>query len=167
MSDHTLVDGRELGDDIYQAIGQFIYAFSQLELAIRLRLADALALKEDLVEVVVGPYDIATLCNVTREVLLRTRTDLDSGKIVRLFNRCHALNQKARIVVAHGTWFPEGGGATHFSRNSFKSTSHFEDSGDLHKQVVEAQHLMWHVAASTGWKYEVELINPDAKIPPL
>jgi len=167
MSEHSLVSGKELDDEMYQAIGQFIYAFSQLELAIRLRLGDALGLKDDLAEVVVGSYDIATLCNVTKEVLLRSRTDLDAEKVSRLFARCHSLNQKARIVVAHGTWFPEGRGASHFSKNTFKSSSHFQDLGELQRQIAEAQHLMWHVCASTGWKYDVALINPDATIPPL
>jgi hypothetical protein len=127
---------------------------------------DALELKEDLFEVVIGPYDIATLCNVTKEVLLRTRSDLGSESIKGLFNRCHALNQKARIVVAHGTWFSEGGGATLFSKNTFKSSSHFEDLDDLRKQITEARDLMWHVVTSTGWKYDVEMLVPNAKFLP-
>lgn len=134
MPDHTLVNREDVDDEVFRTIGQFIYSFSQLELSIRLRLSDALALPESLFEVVIGPYDFAILCNVTREALLRTRTDLDAEKIKRLFNRCHALNQKARIIVAHGTWFPEGGGATHVSKSSLKSTSHFEDIDDLREQ---------------------------------
>ncbi|MET4294729.1 hypothetical protein ABIB06_006562 [Bradyrhizobium sp. LB8.2] len=167
MPDHTLVDGKELGDEIYQAIGKFIYSFSQLELSIRLRLGDALKLNEELSAVVVGPYDVATLFNVTKEVLLRTRKDLEAGKISRLFSRCHLLNQKARIVVAHGTWYAEGGGADHFSRHSFKSSNHFQNLEDLEKQITEAQQLMWHVVVSTGWKYDVALVDPTAEAPPL
>lgn len=165
MSDYPLVVG-DVEDKMAQAIGRFIYSFSQLEFAIRLRLGDALKLSEELFDVVVGPYDIATLCNVTREVLLRTRPDLDASTITKLFNRCHALNQRARIIVAHGTWFLNGGGASHFSKNTFKMTSHFEDLDDLHKQTKEAQYLMWHVIASTGWKYDITDVDPDGT-PPL
>jgi hypothetical protein len=167
MADYEFVDQEDSDVEMFQTIGTFVYAFSQLELAIRLRLSDALELKEDLREVVVGPYDLATLCNVTKEVLIRTRKDLDAGLISKLFNRCHALNQKARIVVAHGTWFSEGGGASHFSKNSFTSTSHFTDLNDLRKQIDEARNLMWHVVGSTGWKYNIQEISPKAKIPPL
>jgi hypothetical protein len=167
MPDHELTHGKELDVAMYQAIGKFVYEFSQLELSIRLRLADALQLNEELSAVVVGPYDVATLFNVTKEVLLRTRKDLDAEKISKLFSRCNALNQKARIVVAHGTWFPEGGGADHFSKHSFKSSNHFKDLEELEKQIIEAQNLMWHVVGSTGWKYDVDLINPGAKAPPL
>ncbi|RXG93244.1 hypothetical protein [Bradyrhizobium vignae] len=167
MPDHPLVNREDVDDEMFKAIGQFIYSFSQLELAIRLRLNDALKLTDELFEVIIGPYDFATLCNVTKEVLLRTRTDLDAEKIKKVFNRCHTLNQKARIVVAHGTWFPEGAGATHMSRSSFKSTSHFENLEDLKHQIDEAKHLMWHVVIATGWKYDTELLTQYAKIPPL
>ncbi|MCK1301967.1 hypothetical protein IVB33_11095 [Bradyrhizobium sp. 24] len=145
----------EWNEEMFRAIGSFIYSFSQLEITIRLRLSDALQLREGLFEVVVGPYDFATLCNVTREVLARTRSDLDAGVIKTLFNRCLALNQKARIVVAHGTWYPEGGGASHLSKNTFQSTNHFKDLSELHKFVAEAKHLMLHVIASTGWKHKL------------
>ena len=167
MPDHTLVNREDVDDEVFRTIGQFIYSFSQLELAIRLRLSDALSLPEPLFEVVIGPYDFATLCNVVKEVLLRSRADLNAEKIKKLFNRCHALNQKARIIVAHGTWFPEGGGATHMSRSSFKSSSHFEDPEDLRAQITEAKNLMWHVAASTGWKYDLQMIAPGVTLPPL
>ena len=147
-----------------EPIGEFIYSFSQMEITMRLKLADALKLQEGLFEVVVGPYDFATLCNVLREVLIRTRTDLDSAIIAKLFKRCLALNQQARIVIAHATWYSEGGGASHFSKNTFQSTSHFKDVKDIRKRIAEAKHLMFHMVASTGWKYKIEV---DTKIPPL
>jgi hypothetical protein len=167
MTDYQFIDEEDTDTEMFQTIGTFMYAFSQLELAIRLRLSDALNLEENLREVVVGPYDLATLCNVTKEVLIRTRKDLDVTLIGKLFNRCHALNQKARIVVAHGTWFSEGGGASHFSKNSFTSTSHFTDLNDLKKHIGEARNLMWHVVGSTGWKYNIQEISPMANVPPL
>ncbi|WP_157158361.1 hypothetical protein [Bradyrhizobium genomosp. III] len=145
----------EWNEEMFRGIGEFIYSFSQLEITIRLRLSDALQLPEGLFQVVVGPYDFAILCNVTREVLTRTRSDLDAGIVKTLFNRCLALNQKARIVVAHGTWYPEGGGASHLSKNTFESTSHFKNPSDLQKHVAEAKHLMLHVIASTGWKHKL------------
>jgi hypothetical protein len=167
MSDLTLATGKDLDPEMYQAIGKFIYSFSQLELSIRQRLSDALGLHKELSDIVVGPYDLATLFNVTKEVLLRTRTDLDADKIKRLFSRCHSLNQKARIIIAHGTWYAEGGGADHFSRSSFQISNHFQSLGEIEKQITEAQHLMWHVVLSTGWKYEVELVDPNVEPPPL
>ena len=131
MRDHPDINFDDLDDEVFRAIGEFIYSFSQLEITMRLRLADALQLKEGLFEVVVGPYDFATLCNVLREVLKRTRTDLDSAVVAKLFNRCLALNQLARVVIAHATWYPEGGGASHFSKNTFQRTSHFADVKDI------------------------------------
>jgi len=38
MPDHTLVNREDVDDEVFRTIGQFIYSFSQLELAIRLRL---------------------------------------------------------------------------------------------------------------------------------
>jgi hypothetical protein len=38
MPDYTLVNGERVDDEMLEGIGQFIYAFSQLELSIRVRL---------------------------------------------------------------------------------------------------------------------------------
>lgn len=50
-----------------EAIGAFIFAFSQLEFTIRVRLARVLGLKESMADIVTGPYDFAMLCVVSRE----------------------------------------------------------------------------------------------------
>jgi hypothetical protein len=44
---------------IQDAIGHFIYWFSQLEFTIKARLAGALDLPEDLFDIIIGPYDFA------------------------------------------------------------------------------------------------------------
>lgn len=40
-----------------EAIGAFIFAFSQLEFTIRVRLARVLGLQENMADIVTGPYD--------------------------------------------------------------------------------------------------------------
>jgi hypothetical protein len=125
--------------------------------------AHALQLEDDLSDVVIGPYDFATLCNVSREAVKRTKKELDPDYVTKLFNRCLALNQQARVIIAHATWFSEGGGASHFSRNTFTKTSHFQDVKDINEKVAEAKHLMLHVIGATGWKG----VDLKIEIPPL
>ena len=42
---------------LQNSIGHFIYWFSQLEFTIKMRLASALDLPQDLFDIIIGPYD--------------------------------------------------------------------------------------------------------------
>jgi hypothetical protein len=55
--------------ELHQAIGEFIFWFSQLEFTIKARLAGALKLEDALFDFVIGPYDFAMLCKVTEQTL--------------------------------------------------------------------------------------------------
>ena len=125
---------------LHQAIGYFIFWFSQLEFTIRARLAGALELEDDLFDTVIGPYDFAMLCKVTSQVLGKGAKPDVSKRITAYFNRCHDLNQKARLVVAHGSWTLDG--ARHLSRNTLKAGFHFEKPEQLRKQADTARQLM-------------------------
>jgi len=56
--------------ELFLAIGEFIFEFSQLEFTIRVALATLLnpAWNDDKFDAVTSPYDFAALCRVTREV---------------------------------------------------------------------------------------------------
>ncbi|MCK1271370.1 MULTISPECIES: hypothetical protein [unclassified Bradyrhizobium] len=133
------LDRRE--EQLYRAIGYFIYWFSQLEFTIKARLANALKLDEEsMFDIIIGPYDFAMLCTVTKQTLMRTAPEPTKGKIKSFFNACHALNQKARLVVAHGTWTYAG--ARHVSRSTLAATTHFAKVEDLEAFGQEARRLM-------------------------
>src|SRR5262249_50500786 len=89
---------------LHQAIGYFIFWFSQLEFTIKARLAGALQLDEDLFDIIIGPYDFAMLCTVTEQTLMLTASPEVKRAIKKYFDQCRALNQQARIIVAHGSW---------------------------------------------------------------
>src|SRR5260370_7315835 len=109
---------------LHQAIGEFIFSFSQLEFTIRARLAGALRLEEGLFDIIIGPYDFAMLCKVTEQVLCKDAADDVAKGVTQYFARCHKLNQEARLIVAHGNWTP--GGARHLSPNTLTPTIHFK-----------------------------------------
>ena len=48
----------------YQAMGKFVYQFSQLEYTIRYLLSDLLELTPDQFHIITAPYDFAALCRV-------------------------------------------------------------------------------------------------------
>jgi hypothetical protein len=132
------LDRRE--EALYRAIGNFIYWFSQLEFTIKARLANALKLEEGMFDIIIGPYDFAMLCTVTKQTLMRTATETTKDKIKSFLNACHKLNQKARLVVAHGTWTHAG--VRHVSRSTLEAMVHFAKVEDLEAYGQEARRLM-------------------------
>lgn len=68
---------REKVKSLYLAIGQFMFEFSQLEFTIRHLLGEILEFKDTgpdaLFDILISPYDFATLCNVTKAVFMRGR----------------------------------------------------------------------------------------------
>jgi hypothetical protein len=130
---------REEGQ-LQNSIGHFIYWFSQLEFSIKMRLAGALDLPEDLFDIIIGPYDFAMLCTVTEHTLIREASKPDQGRIKKYFSDCRKLNQEARVVVAHGSWTFEG--ARHVSRNTLRAKHYFAKAADLNKQAKETKRLM-------------------------
>jgi hypothetical protein len=126
--------------EFFQAIGEFIVWFSQLEFTIRARLSAALKLDDNLFNVVIAPYDFATLCNVAEKTLKQIPSNASAGKAIEdYFNKCRKLNQEARLIIAHGTW---AGGARHVSRNTLKASMHFSAPTDIQRQTRIAYELM-------------------------
>lgn len=132
------LDRRE--EALYRAIGYFIYWFSQLEFTVKARLANALDLDEGMFDIIIGPYDFAMLCTVTRQTLMRTAPETAKKRIKSFFDNCHKLNQKARLIVAHGTWTHAG--VRHVSRSTLQANVHFAQIEDLEAYGREARRLM-------------------------
>jgi hypothetical protein len=128
--------------DHYEAIGEFIFRFSQLEFTIRARLFHALGLKQELFDIITGPYDFAMLCTVAAETLkcMPTVTAAKQKTIDKYFNDCKGFNAANRVVVAHGMWTTSG--ARHVSRNSLKAKTHFPEVKELKEKCNELRILM-------------------------
>jgi hypothetical protein len=126
----------------HEAIGAFIFAFSQLEFTIRARLARVLGLKEGMADIVTGPYDFAMLCTVSREAMLAKKRVSKKRKkaIEAFFKDCLGFNSRNRLVVAHALWTI--GGASHVSRSNLKRKMHFSDLDELRAETKKAQALM-------------------------
>jgi inorganic pyrophosphatase len=92
--------------ELFLAIGEFIFEFSQLEFTIRHLLACMLDLKDDKsFDTIVSPYDFRTLCDVTSSYI-QDAADCDDDlrtHVKKTFDSCKALNDE-RVRVAHGTW---------------------------------------------------------------
>ena len=129
----------------FQQIGEFIFWFSQLEFSIRARLSGLLKIDDSLFDIVIGPYDFALLCTVTKKVLVNK---YPSGKeaIEGVFARCHALNNE-RLRVVHGTWAEgaEGLASRHASRQKLSAEWHYNSPQALQKQIEEAKQVMMAV----------------------
>lgn len=126
--------------NLYRAIGESIFYFSQLEFNIKARLAVALKLPDELFDIVIGPYDFAMLCTVTQQTQSLEVDPATKDRLRKYFRECHKLNQTTRLIVAHGTWSPQGG-ARHVSRASLEAKYYFAPPGELDRPTKKAREL--------------------------
>jgi hypothetical protein len=123
---------KEFADDpiLYQAIGKFVYQFSQLEFAIRHLLSDLLELTPDQFYIVTASYDFARLCRVTSAFIhtLLMPDEPIANEVTEIFSRCFRIND-ARVRLVHGIWDDDG--ARHVSLTSLKPTTYFSDVKEI------------------------------------
>jgi hypothetical protein len=146
--------------ELFLAIGEFIFEFSQLEFTIRVALATLLnpAWNDDKFDAVTSPYDFAALCRVTWEVckgdprILPTLADQadKEAEVARVFKACLAINDE-RVRIAHGTW-TIGSGARHVARGTLKAQFHFEKPEKIVEKTREVKKLMASVVQLLGWE---------------
>lgn len=134
---------KEFSDDpvLYQAIGKFVYQFSQLEFAIRHLLSDLLELTPDQFHIVTASYDFAALCRVTSAFIhtLLEPSEPIAKEVADVFGRCFRVND-ARVRLVHGTWDDDG--ASHVSRTSLKPAAYFGKVQDITDMTEEAKACM-------------------------
>ncbi|MDE2152397.1 MAG: hypothetical protein KGJ85_08695 [Betaproteobacteria bacterium] len=105
---------------VYEAIGRFIYEFSQAEYAIRYHLAEEIGLDDRFFSEVVESYDVGMLCTVAVKVFCKTRARLNATEIEKLIGKFRGINVR-RNIVAHGLWVPhENGGRVHYVPRNLK-----------------------------------------------
>ncbi|WP_316215155.1 hypothetical protein [Bradyrhizobium sp. SZCCHNR2035] len=132
-------------EEVYEAVGAFIFHFSQLEFTIQARLARVLKLSDELGAIVIGAYDFVLLCTVAEQVMLKQkRLSRRKRKLIEIFFKdCRGLANPNRNIVAHALWTT--GGASHVSRNSLRRQIHFSDLDDLRKLTQKAKELMMRI----------------------
>jgi len=125
----------------YQAIGKFVYQFSQLEFSIRHLLGDLLELHAAQFYIVTATYDFATLCRVTSAFIqtLMEPTEVKAKEVEETFKKCLRVND-ARVRLVHGTW--DSGGAHHISRQSLKPGAYFADVKEITDITEETKQCM-------------------------
>ena len=127
--------------EFYEAIGAFVFKFSQLEFLIRSQLIVTLKLALEDSYAIVGPYDFAMLCTVTRTILSK-RSPAHAKQLKILFGKCYKLNSE-RVKIVHGRW--SGFGAIHVPRNSLEPTSYFPNPDDVKRLADEARSLQHEI----------------------
>lgn len=138
----------------FRKIGEFILWFSQLELALRIALSDALALPHELFDAVTASYDFRTLCDVTLAACqFRCLDEATRKTMADLISRAKQMND-TRVRIVHATWMPGKSGlnAAHMSRQSLKVGYYFDEQADLQAAVDRcsrvAQDAIWFPGGS-------------------
>lgn len=143
-------------DEVYRAIGRFIFEFSQVEFTIRHYLAERIGLKDEHFMPVVVSFDVAVLCNVTKAVFAQGRAD-ESTRIKKGINRFFDLIQNRNRVV-HGLWaHSEEGGVVHHVPRSLKPDRLDNQAGELEKCADELNALRAELESA----FAAYLYQPD------
>ena len=146
---------------MFEAIGRFVFQFSQLEFTIKTFLSFQIGIAEEHFDVVTAPYDFYILTVVTQQISSMRFPD-QKKDIEDMFNRCRELNND-RNRIAHGLWSGkiEGGlVARHVARSSLKASYHFENPEEVEKLADTAQRLMAEVLFVLGIPQDVEKPHP-------
>ena len=122
-------------EQLFSAIGRFIYEFSQLEDDLKQRVAGAISLRDEHFAAIMT-YDFAMLCTVAETVLTPI---YQTAKFKALIGKCRSLNID-RVRVVHGTW-EIGMGVVHVSRQKLEYAVHFNDTDALARQADLANDL--------------------------
>jgi hypothetical protein len=113
------------GERMYSAIGRFIVGFSNLEMVLKLWIADTIDLKHEFRDQIIT-QDFAMLCTIASSVLPSGMMDGAPGALRPVVAKLQALNTH-RVRIAHGWWLGSGDGVSHVSRQKLKADYHYSD----------------------------------------
>lgn len=117
---------------VYQAIGQFIFAFSQLEYMLKEHVACEAGVKDDHF-VAIMTHDFAMLCTIAFDVLGKScKDDEEKAELRAIISDCRKVNE-VRVKVVHGLWVPfmDGGRLWHVPRGSLKPSLNVQQGKEL------------------------------------
>jgi hypothetical protein len=141
---------RNVSNRTYEAIGRFIFEFSQLEYEIRHQIAQEVWITEEYFNAIMV-HDFAVLCTAAEHVFaICFEKEADKLKeFKKLINRARELSN-VRNAVAHGLWVPfkDGGKVIHVPR-SLKPNISTEQAADLNKKADEANQLRAQINSMT------------------
>ena len=125
----------------YQAIGRFIFEFSQVEYTIRHYLAEEIGLDEKYFTSIIESYDVGILCTVAKQVFLNSRDKKSATRIKALIDAFSTMSHE-RNRVAHGLWTPsKNGGTVHHVPRNLKPVRLSEQIKQLEKGADELLEL--------------------------
>jgi hypothetical protein len=152
---------RNVSNRTYEAIGRFIFEFSQLEYEIRHRIAEEVWVSEEYFNAIMV-HDFAVLCTAAHHVFqIAFEKEPDRIKEFKaLIKKARALAD-IRNAVAHGLWVPfmEGGKVIHVPR-SLKPNISTEQAAALNKKADEARELRAQIEALTTYKLAIKKPKP-------
>jgi hypothetical protein len=125
--------------EMYQRIGKFFVAFSEVEHGLRWTVRGLLELPDDDTEdVVTGGYDYSTLCRVTERLLLMHPEKGRAPDVVikETIKLCLSLAD-VRNTLAHGSWHAKDG-VRHVARGKLVAKHHFQEPEQLEKATEKA-----------------------------
>jgi hypothetical protein len=129
---------RKEKSELYDAIGKFIFQYSQLEYQLRWNLAIEANIQNELSTILIGPYDFSMLCTVLERTLLKKKPAKEHDDINKFFKRCRAVND-VRVKIVHGSWSIWS--VTHMSRQTLEEKQYPMPPAEIHKETLKIMEL--------------------------
>lgn len=126
--------------DLFQAIGTFVYQFSQFEASLRYTLAELTIRRHS--DVIMAALDFAILCRALSEVISRSEKCSPNAKEKMRSALGLALKvNDERVKIAHGTWTIDDkeGLLESLSRQSLKRQKHYSNHEEVAALAAKQQ----------------------------
>jgi DNA primase len=141
---------KNISNRTYEAIGRFIFEFSQLEYEIRYRVSEEVWISEEYFNAIMV-HDFSVLCTAADHVfeICFEKEPEKAKKFKALIKKARALAD-IRNAVAHGLWVPfmDGGKVIHVPR-TLKPNISTEQATALNKKADEACELRAQISSMT------------------
>jgi hypothetical protein len=117
-------------EQIYAAIGRFLVSFSNLEVTLKVWIAETINLSSEFHDPILT-HDFAMLCNIAQTVLPHAMKEGAAKGLKPIIGRFHELNQH-RVRIVHGWWLGSGSrGLHHVSRQKLRTEHHYGTAGEI------------------------------------
>ncbi|MEZ5822313.1 MAG: hypothetical protein R3D82_16065 [Xanthobacteraceae bacterium] len=116
-------------EQTFSAIGRFIVEFSNLEMVLKLWVAETVNLSSEFHDQIMT-HDFAMLCNIAQTVLPQDMKEGAGQALKPIIGRFHEMNTH-RVRIAHGWWLFGTSGVRHVTRQKLRSEIHYDNAVEI------------------------------------
>jgi hypothetical protein len=153
----------DLGN-VYEAVGEFVVRFSQLEFFIRMEFDVVSGLEPEQTLPIVSQLDFRSLVAVTTDLCRREFGDKPNWRqIESIFKRCNDIND-SRVRIVHGSWILASlseFGTLYLSRQSRKWQPQFDSLDAIRREIDKLERVESDLLALLAGEYDPDPLGDE------